>query len=77
MTARQTMTETVKKAIRASGYSQKRLAQKAGLSQAAISLILSGRRGLTLESAEKIGRVIGLEITPTKPKGRNARRRYG
>ena len=74
MAARSTMAVTVRRAILASGYSQKRLAKEAGVSQAALSMFLSGQRGLTLDSAEKIGRVIGLAIRSVPGTGRKVRR---
>ena len=74
MTTKLTMTDVMRNAILASGLSQKRLATEAGVSQAALSLFLSGRRGLTLESAEKLGRVLGLEIRTVKAVDQKRRR---
>jgi transcriptional regulator with XRE-family HTH domain len=60
------MEEQIRKAILASGLAQRDLAKQAGVSHAQISRFLAGERGLSLASAAKICRVVGLRLTTTK-----------
>jgi transcriptional regulator with XRE-family HTH domain len=56
-------------AILGSGMSCYEIAKRAGVTNSQLSLFLSGQRSLTLTSAAKIARVLGLELRPVK-KGR-------
>jgi transcriptional regulator with XRE-family HTH domain len=56
-------------AILSSGMSCYEIAKRAGVTNSQLSLFLSGQRSLTLTSAAKIARVLGLELRPIK-KGR-------
>jgi transcriptional regulator with XRE-family HTH domain len=56
-------------AIQGSGMSRYEIAKRAGVTNSQLSLFLSGQRSLTLTSAAKIARVLGLELRPVK-KGR-------
>ena len=61
----------LKDAIKRSGLSQYQLARLSGVNQAQISYFLSGQRNLTLSSASKLAKVLGLEL---KPKARKKRK---
>lgn len=52
----------IRKAIEDSGLSAYRLAKESGISQPQISRFIAGKRTLTLPAAEKIARVVGLEL---------------
>jgi len=52
----------LKKAIVESGYNQKQLSELSGVNRAQISRFVRGERTLILESAEKIAKVLGLEL---------------
>jgi len=56
-------------AILGSGMSRYEIAKQAGVTNSQLSLFLSGQRSLTLTSAAKIARVLGLELRPVR-KGR-------
>jgi transcriptional regulator with XRE-family HTH domain len=56
-------------AILGSGMSRYEIAKRGGVTNSQLSLFLSGQRSLTLTSAAKIARVLGLELRPVK-KGR-------
>jgi len=61
------------RAIRASGLTQKELSELSGIDQGALSRFLTGntkvRRTLSMPTADKLCRVLGLELVQThKPK---------
>lgn len=53
-------------AIGRSAESRYRIAQRTGVSQAALSRFMTGERGLALESADKLAAYMGLELLPAK-----------
>jgi ribosome-binding protein aMBF1 (putative translation factor) len=53
---------TIRDAVRADGRSLYRLAQDCGVDVAVIQRFMSGERGITLATAEKICRAIGLRL---------------
>jgi plasmid maintenance system antidote protein VapI len=57
-----TLAETILAKIKDSGMSQYRLAQESGVSTPVISRFVSGQRTLTLETADKLCRVLGLKL---------------
>ena len=59
----------LREAIQGSGMSCYEIAKRAGVTNSQLSLFLSGQRSLTLTSAAKIARVLGLELRRVK-KGR-------
>lgn len=59
------------KAIHASGMSRNAIARESGLSVALISRILSGERGVSLDNAGRIAKVIGYEVKIVKKRGSN------
>ena len=59
----------LREAIRSSGMTCYEIAKRAGVTNSQLSLFLSGQRSLTLTSAAKIARVLGLELRRVK-KGR-------
>jgi transcriptional regulator with XRE-family HTH domain len=44
------------------------IAKRAGVTNSQLSLFLSGQRSLTLTSAAKIARALGLELRPARKK---------
>ena len=65
-----TMEDVLKKAIRDSGRTLNGIADEAGVSRGSMSLLMSGKRTMTLPVADRICRVLGLEL---KQVGRKAR----
>ena len=59
----------LREAIQGSGMSCYEIAKRAGVTNSQLSLFINGRRSLTLTSAAKIARVLGLELRPVR-KGR-------
>jgi len=64
--SRKSIIEILRKAIEDSGYSQNQLSKLSGVNRAQINRFVKGERTLTLESAEKIAKVLKLELKPKK-----------
>ncbi len=54
--------DIIRKAVKASGLSLYRVAKDTGMSVAPVQRFMAGEHGLTVTSAEKIGRLVGLEL---------------
>lgn len=69
--------DRLKKAIRKSGKSRYRLARESGIAESALSRLVSGERGLSIEAAEKLALALDLEIIirPAKRKAGKTRKR--
>ncbi len=67
-----TWADTLRAAIEQSGKSRYEIAKATdgAVDQAQLSRFMAGGRTLTLDTAEKIGRVIGVELVALKPKKR-------
>lgn len=63
---RKNIIEILRKAIEDSGYSQNQLSKLSGVNRAQINRFVKGERTLTLESAEKIAKVLKLELKTRK-----------
>ena len=61
--------DAICEAIEASDKTRYRIAKDTGISQAHLSRLMSGERGLSIESAEKLADYLGLEII-IRPKRR-------
>lgn len=70
MARRLSWNDVVRRAVKASGLSLYRVAKDSGVNVAPLQRFMVGQHGLTLDSAERIGRLIGLEIRPVKRKGK-------
>lgn len=57
-----TILEAIKRAILASDKSRYRIARESGVSQAALSRLMSGERGLSIEAAERLAEALDLQI---------------
>lgn len=60
----------LKQAIKRSKMSRYRIAGKSGLTESQLSYFVNGKRSLTLPAAAKLAKALGLELRPTKKKGR-------
>ena len=58
--------------IEASGKTRYRIAKDTGISQTQLSRLMTGERGLSIESAERLADYLGLEII-VRPKRRTRR----
>ena len=57
-------------AIIESKMSRYKISQLSGIGEAQLSLFVNGKRTLTLTSAAKVAKVLGLELNPKKKKAR-------
>jgi len=62
------LTDQLRAAIRASGYSQLALARQVGIEQSAISRFLSGERQLSATAMDRLGAFLDLEIITHGPR---------
>lgn len=68
--------DIIRKAIKSSGETRYRIAKDTGISQAHLSRVMSGDRGLSVEMLERLADHLGLEIVirtrrrPGRRKGR-------
>lgn len=69
--------DRLRQAIREGGKTRYRLAQESGIDESALSRLMSGERGLSIEAAEKLAETLGLEIIirPVKRKTGKAKDR--
>jgi len=62
--------ELLRDAVRASGLSLYAISQRSGVKYPPLERFVKGRNGLTVDSAEKLGRVVGVELRPIKRRAR-------
>ncbi len=69
--------DELKAAIRDSAKTRYRLAQETGVAESALSRLMSGQRGLSIEAAEKLAGALGMEIIlrPAKRRGGKTKER--
>ena len=65
--------DRIRKAIEASGQTRYRIAKETGVSQAHLSRLMSGERGLGVDMLERLAAYLGLEII-IRPKRRRLRK---
>ena len=65
-----TIRDTLTKAIRDSGLSDRSLGIQAEVNRQSIARFVSGQTSLTLEQAERLAQFFGLELRPVAKKGR-------
>ena len=63
------MLDTLRRAVENSNESRYRIAHGSGVAASQLARLVSGERGLSIESAEKLADYLGLEIT-LRPKRR-------
>ena len=63
---RKNIVDTLREAIEESGYTKTQLAELSGVDKGQISRFVNEERTLTLESAEKIAKVLKLELKKRK-----------
>ncbi len=66
MARRRRFDETIRRCIKADGRSLYRLAIDTGISVAILQRFMSGERGITLKTADKLCKVLGLELRPVE-----------
>lgn len=67
----------LRQAIRTTDKSRYRLAQETGIAESALSRLMSGERGLSIDAAERLAEALELQIIirPAKRKPRTAKER--
>ena len=65
--ARESLVEVLRREILSAGKSVFAVAKEAHVSQPILSRFLSGKRGITLQTAERLCRSLGLELRRTGP----------
>lgn len=63
------MIEQIRKAVQASSKTRYRLSKESGVSEAQLSRLVNGKRGLSADNLERLADALGLEIT-IRPKRR-------
>jgi plasmid maintenance system antidote protein VapI len=62
------LSDQIREAIETSGMTRYRLSALSGVHQAALSRFMRGKVGLTLDSVDRIGEVLGLRIVAKRRK---------
>jgi len=62
--------QKLREAIIKSKMSRYKISQLSGVGEAQLSLFVNGKRTLTLTSAAKVAKALGLELKPKKKKAR-------
>jgi transcriptional regulator with XRE-family HTH domain len=68
------LTQAIAEAVRASGQTTYAIAKGAGVARSQLSRLLSGKRGLSTDTIERLADYLGLRIT-IKPKGKTRKER--
>ncbi|MFH1419292.1 MAG: hypothetical protein ABII12_13535 [Planctomycetota bacterium] len=68
MAAKLGWNDRIRRAVRDSGLSLYRVAADSGLSVGPVQRFMQGAHGLTVDSAERIARVVGLELRAVNEK---------
>jgi len=59
--------EQIRTAVRRSGLSRYRICQDAEIDQGQMSRFMAGEAGLSLDTLDRLARVLGLEVVVSKP----------
>ncbi len=72
MTYMRRLLDEIRDAIEASGKTRYRIAQESGIAESVLSRLMSGERGLSIDTLEQMADYLGLEIIirPKRRKGR-------
>lgn len=65
-----TVLETLRRAVEQSDETRYRIAKESGINASQLARLVSGERGLSLETAERLAEYLGLEITVRPQLGR-------
>ena len=65
-----TLGETLRRANRESGMTRYAIAEQSGVDEGTLSKFVRGQKTITIETADKLMRLLGLEIKATKRQGK-------
>ena len=68
------VSDQIRAAIESSGMSRYRIWKETGIDQSVLSKFMLGQRGISMESLDRLGELLDLEVSIRRGK-RNARRR--
>lgn len=68
------MADQLRQAIRDSGQTQRAIADACDIDEANLSAFLAGRRGLSMDAADRVCSYLDLRLMPAKPRRRRKRR---
>ena len=66
--------DAIRRAVEASGKTRYRIAKESGVSGGQLSRLVSGERGMTVDTIERLADYLGLRIT-IEPKGKTTKGR--
>ena len=66
MTTKPNIEDQLRQAILGAGITRYRIAKLSGVTQATLSLFVSGKRSMTTDTAAKVAVVLGLELRPAE-----------
>ena len=67
------LAEQLRAAVRAAGLTTYALARDAGIDRAVAVRFMNGERGLNLDSASKVCRLLGLQLRPVRRRSKKGR----
>ncbi len=68
MSKQSLFSESLRRAIEQSSMSRYEIAKRSGISQAALSLYVNGKAGLSTNTIDQLAPVLGLRLVVEKPK---------
>ena len=60
--------DQIRRAVDRSGFSRYRIWQEIGIDQALMSRFMSGQGGLSIQSLDRLAKLLGLTVSVKKPK---------
>ena len=70
MSKSESFADTIREAIKRDERTRYQISQESGVDQAVVGWFVRGERNLNLLTAERLCKVLGLELGPVKPKRR-------
>jgi hypothetical protein len=68
------LSDQIRAFVDSSGHSRYEICKATGLDQGAMSHFIAGRRGLSLDSLDKLAEFLNLRIVSTRPREQSGRR---
>lgn len=73
MASAASFSESLRRLIERSGLSRYEIARQSGVSESSLSRFLSGERGLTTDSVDRLAAFLGLSLTVTRKRNGDKR----